>query len=313
MTYKKYNVTKKDHYQEITNAFIELLETEKGNFVKTWQANSLNGHYNIISKKAYQGTNVFTTAMSSFKNGFKSNEWASFKQWENKGFKVNKGSKATYIIYFEAIENKKEQLKGIEKKIIPMIKGLAIFNADQTSYKNSIEYLNHLEGLKTVEDLTVFNNEKIDNLVINTKATIKHGGNSAFYSPTVDFIQMPYKSSFKEIENISKEVGYYSTLLHELSHWSGSHKRLDRKIFNRFGSNGYAFEELVAEISSGFLCTILELVKLPTPNHAKYINNWLEVLKSDKKAIVKAFSLAQKASNFILEFEEVEEEIKEVA
>ena len=69
MQYKKFNITKKDHYQEITNAFIELLENEKGNFVKTWQDNSLNGHYNIKTKKAYQGTNVFSTAISSFKNG----------------------------------------------------------------------------------------------------------------------------------------------------------------------------------------------------------------------------------------------------
>ena len=310
MTYKKYNVTKKDHYQEITNAFIELLETEKGNFIKTWQANSLNGHYNYITKKEYRGTNVFSTAMSTFKNGFKSNEWATFKQWQSKGFKVDKGSKATYIIFFSKveIEDKKEK----DKKFIPILKGYPIFNADQTNYKGTEEYLNNVGQLVKDLEFNEFSNIRIDHLIDHTKVTIKHGGNSAFYSTNLDFIQMPNKSSFKEIENISKEVGYYSTLLHELSHWSGNEKRLDRKIQNKFGSNAYAFEELVAEISSGFLCTILELVKLPTPNHAKYINNWLEVLKSDKKAIVKAFSLAQKASDFILDHEEIKE-LEEVA
>jgi len=312
MQYKKFNITKKDHYQEITNAFIELLENEKGNFVKTWQDNSLNGHYNIKTKKAYQGTNVFSTAISSFKNGFKSNEWGSFKQWQDKGFKVNKGVKATYIIYFEMIENKKAQLKGEEKKLIPLLKGFPIFNADQTSYKDSKDYLKNLNLLKEHGNKLIFNNKRIDKVVNNSKAIIKHGGNRAFYSPTSDFIQMPNKESFKDIDNNSKEVNYYSTLLHELSHWSGHSSRLKRDLFNRFGSNAYAFEELVAEISSGFLCTMLELVKLPTPNHAKYINNWLEVLKSDKKAIVKAFALAQKSSDFILQFQE-KKKIKKVA
>ena len=312
MTYKKYNVTKKDHYQEITNAFIELLESEKGNFIKTWQDNNLNGHFNIKTKKAYRGTNIFTTAISTFKNGFNSNEWGSFKQWQEKGFKVNKGQKATYIIFFEMIENKKAQLKGEEKKVIPLIKGFPIFNADQTTYKNTEEYLKNIGQLVKALEFKEISNIIIDNLVSNTKAIIKHGGNRAFYSPVSDFIQMPNKQSFKEVENISKEVGYYSTLLHELSHWTGNSKRLNREIFNKFGSNAYAFEELVAEISSGFLCTILELVKMPTPNHAKYINNWLEVLKSDKKAIVKAFALAQKSSDFILDHEEIKE-LEEVA
>ena len=312
MTYKKYNITKpkKDYYQEITDVFIELLETEKGNFVKTWQDNNLNGHYNIKTKKAYRGTNIFTTSISSYKNGFKSNEWGSFKQWQEKGFSVNKGAKATFIIFFSKIEI--EDKKEKEKKLIPLIKGFPIFNADQTNYKDSEEYLRNINLLIEHGNKLVFNNSRIDNLVSNTKAIVKHGGNSAFYSPTSDFIQMPNKESFKEIKEISKEVGYYSTLLHELSHWTGNSKRLNREIFNRFGSNAYAFEELVAEISSGFLCTMLELVKMPTPNHAKYINNWLEVLKSDKKAIVKAFSLAQKASDFILDHEEIKE-LEEVA
>jgi len=312
MTYKKFNITKKDHYQEITNAFIELLESEKGNFIKTWQDNNLNGHFNIKTKKAYRGTNIFTTAISTFKNGFSSNEWGSFKQWQEKGFKVNKGQKATYIIFFEMIENKKGQLKGEEKKVIPLIKGFPIFNADQTTYKNSEEYLKNIGELVKALEFKEISNIRIDKVVNNSKAVIKHGGNRAFYSPTSDFIQMPNKESFKEIGSITKEVGYYSTLLHELSHWTGNSKRLNREIFNKFGSNAYAFEELVAEISSGFLCTILELVKMPTPNHAKYINNWLEVLKSDKKAIVKAFSLAQKSSDFILDHEEIKE-LEEVA
>lgn len=310
MAYKIYNTNKKDHYQEITNSFIKLLEKEKGNFIKTWQDNSLNGHYNIKTKKPYKGTNIFTTAVSCFNNGFKSNEWGSFKQWKDKGYKVNKGAKATYIIYFEMIENKKAQLKGDEKKLIPLLKGFPIFNADQTSYKDSKDYLKNIGTLVKTLDFDEFTNKRIDKVVNNSKAIIKHGGNKAFYSPTSDFIQMPNKESFKDIDNNSKEVNYYSTLLHELSHWSGHSSRLKREIFNRFGSNAYAFEELVAEISSGFLCTILELVKLPTPNHAKYINNWLEVLKSDKKALIKAFSLAQKASDFILEFEEIKENKK---
>jgi antirestriction protein ArdC len=89
-------------------------------------------------------------------------------------------------------------------------------------------------------------------------------------------------------------------MLHELTHWTGHSTRLDRKLIGRFGGNAYAFEELIAETGAAFLCSMLGLEKQPTPDHAKYLNNWLEVLKQDKRAMIKAFGQAQKAADYIL-------------
>src|SRR5690606_6170318 len=77
-------------------------------------------------------------------------------------------------------------------------------------------------------------------------ADIRHGGNRAFFSPTQDFVQMPPAGAFTEIEN------YYSTLAHELTHWTGHKSRLDREFGKRFGNRAYAFEELVAELGAAF-------------------------------------------------------------
>ena len=147
-----------------------------------------------------------------------------------------------------------------------------------------------------------------DTFVENTKADIQVN-NKAFYSPSEDFIGMPPKEDFKGDKENTKEQYYYSTLLHELTHWTGHNSRCNRDLQNRFGSKAYAMEELVAEIGSAFLCSHLGITKTPTPNHGRYLNNWLEVLKEDKKSIFKAFSLSKTSSEYLLSLDE--EEIKE--
>ena len=134
-----------------------------------------------------------------------------------------------------------------------------------------------------------------------------------FYIPSEDFIGMPPKDDFKADKENTKEQYYYSTLLHELTHWSGHSSRCNRDLQNRFGSKAYAMEELVAEIGSAFLCSYLGVTKAPTPNHGRYLNNWLEVLKEDKKAIFKAFSLSKTSSEYLMELDQTETEEMEVA
>ena len=119
----------------------------------------------------------------------------------------------------------------------------------------------------------------------------------ACYQPKEDQILMPKKSQFKTQE------AFYSTLFHELSHWTGHESRLNRKTGNKFGSRDYAFEELVAEISASFLCCHLGFRY--STQHSAYVKLWIEVLKKDKTAIFRASSLAQKATEFILNLKEL--------
>ena len=130
-----------------------------------------------------------------------------------------------------------------------------------------------------------------------TGAKIAHGGNRAYYSLSTDAVQMPPFESFRDADS------YYSTLAHELTHWTGSKNRLDRDFGgHRFGSNAYAQEELVAELGAAFLCADLELALEAREDHSAYIANWLEVLKGDSRAIFTAAAHAQRAADFIHKF-----------
>jgi antirestriction protein ArdC len=133
-------------------------------------------------------------------------------------------------------------------------------------------------------------------------ATIKHGGDRAFYSPSGDYVQMPAFTQFKSPE------GYVCTLLHELSHWSGARTRLNRDLSGRFGDASYAMEEIICEISASFLCADLQIQCEPRVDHAPYVSSWLKVLRNDKKAIFTAASKAQEAANYLKELAAVAQE-----
>ena len=130
---------------------------------------------------------------------------------------------------------------------------------------------------------------------------VNEDANSAYYRPSNDTINMPSKEQFKDAS------GYYGTLFHELGHWTGSKDRLDRKFGTRFGSDGYAFEELIAELTSAILSGLTKVDAEPRADHAKYLNGWIKCLKDNPDAIQKAASAADKAATFILETAEQSE------
>ena len=295
---------KKDLYQDFSDQIIKEMEKVGMNWTKPFTTSILNGHHNVISKKPYQGMNCFSIGLSVHKNGFKSNEWATFNQWKNLGAKIKKGSKGTEILYWN-IKEYEDKTNKDEKVKIPFLKYFVVFNADQVEGYETKEI-----ETKEIDDWKA--HFKTDTFVENTKADINIA-NKAFYSPNGDFIGMPPKEDFKGDKENTKEQYYYSTLLHELTHWSGHTSRCNRDLKNRFGSKAYAMEELVAEIGSAFLCSHLGVTKAPTPNHGRYLNNWLEVLKEDKKAIFKAFSLSKVSSEYLLELDQTETKEEEVA
>ena len=132
-------------------------------------------------------------------------------------------------------------------------------------------------------------------LIAATRAEFRIGGARAFYSPSGDFVQVPPPQAYFE------PINRHRTAFHELGHWSGAASRLGRDLSGSFGSKSYAREELVAEIAGAFVCASLGIV--PTVRHADYIGSWLEVLREDNHAIVRAASSASKAADYILGFQ----------
>ncbi len=133
----------------------------------------------------------------------------------------------------------------------------------------------------------------------STGADIRHGGNSAHYSGGSDHVQMPAFEAFCSPE------AYYATLAHELTHWTKHKSRLDRDFGRKtWGDEGYAREELIAELGAAFLCADLALTPEPREDHAAYIQSWLKVLKEDKRAIFSAVAHAQRAADFLHGFQQ---------
>ena len=273
-------------YDEVTNRIIERLESGSIPWIKPWHTtNTLDK--NIVSGNEYNGINRIILGMS----GFDSNIWGSFKQWQDLGANVRKGEHGTKIVFYTPVVKKdiKANDPNPENTIYACLKTYYVFNAMQV---DGIEV-----APRVIEDKPFSNNVMVDTMVTNTGAHIKHGGNSAYYRPSEDYINMPIKADFFD------EAGYYATLLHELTHWSGHKHRLDRTKGKRFGDVAYAFEELIAELGSAFLCEKYSVKG--DIRHEGYIQSWLQALKNDNKMIFKASAYAQKSTDYIVNFNQL--------
>jgi len=142
-------------------------------------------------------------------------------------------------------------------------------------------------------------NAQIEAFVEATKADVRHGGYVACYRCHNDTIELPDRERFTGTGTSSPTESYYAVLLHELTHWSGAPRRLNRVYGKRFGDAAYAFEELVAELGSAFLCSSFAITNEPRYDHAAYVSSWLDVLDRDHKAIFTAASHAQRAVEYL--------------
>lgn len=267
-------------YQHVTDTIIKQLEQGATPWVKQWQGSSSADH-NAVTGKGYNGVNTLILAMSASAGGFKSNQWATYKQWLELGGQVRKGTKGTTIIFYSPVTGSKVTADGTEKSYHYVLKSYSVFNADQID-----GYIAPLVTIKPFNSIAA-----LEALATDSGALIKHGGDKAFYSPSNDFIQMPHKTDF------TNEAAYYATLLHEMAHWSGNAARLNRDLSGRFGNEAYAAEELIAELSAAFLCAEYQIDG--DLRHAGYIASWLRILKNDNKAVFKAAALAQKSADYI--------------
>jgi antirestriction protein ArdC len=214
----------------------------------------------------------------------------TYKQAQEIGGQVRKGEKGSLVVYANAFTRTETNEKGEDtEREIPFMKGYTVFNVEQVDALPAHYYAQALNPLPLEKRI-----ESADRFMTATGAAINHGGNSAFYSPARDMVQMPPFATFRDAES------YYATALHELTHWTSHKSRLDRS-FNakRFGDHGYAREELVAELGAAFLCADLGITPEVRDDHAAYLGHWLSVLKEDKRAIFSAAAHAQRAADFL--------------
>ena len=286
MSKEKFNI-----YEEITNRIIEQLEDGNIPWHKPWSGLT-SGAYNRISKKPYSLLNQMLLKHEG--------EYATYKQWSELGGKVRKGEKSEIVVFWKMleVEEKNNNNNRIEKKTIPLLKYINVFHVSQVDGVEPKE-------IKKVEHKPIEEAEKIKESYANRENILikETVSNRAFYSPVNDYIQVPCKEQYKDINE------FYSTLFHEMIHSTGHKdrlKRLDCSIkFASFGSEDYSKEELIAEIGSAFLMNHIGIESNRTfKNSTAYIQSWLRVLRNDNRFIVSASGKAEKAMKYILGTEE---------
>ena len=286
-------------HQKITDQIIEAMKNAN-EFQLPWNAPGLGLPTNFYTRSPYNGINILSLWSASMNNQFSSNRWATYKQWQCMDFQVRKGQKGSPIVIYKALFPNDDTGSAPEagsednSRSRVLIRSATVFNADQVT------------GLEIPQaQLELSENEPLDRLglvdtfVSNTKAVIKIGGSSAYFSPNQDLIAIPDPESFIGTDTSSPTESYYSTLLHELTHWTGNDKRCLRDLSGRFGDESYAMEELIAELGAAFLCAQLNVTSVPRQDHADYLANWIKVLSSDVKAIFWASARASEAVAYL--------------
>ena len=298
-TKKSNKEIREEYFSKIRSKLIAELEScnDTGRCVLPWNkvGMELSMPYNPARKSYYKGMNVLNLWMTTMSMGFTHNVWATYAQWKKLGATVNKGEKSVAQVYFWKffeVEETNEATGEVETKKIPYMQLSSVFNADQVSgYEVPVKAVVDLN--EVVEQ--VVEQPEIEEIIRNTEAKIVHGGDMACYIPSKDYIRMPNKNQFHSMGQ------YYHVAFHELAHWTGHESRLDRDFSGRFGTESYATEELVAELSAAFTSAVAGVHGAETrDDHVKYIASWIKVLKNDVGAIYAVSKAAQDATNMIL-------------
>lgn len=288
---------KVDLYQTVTDKILADLERGNLTWLKPWSTENLAGNIALPKRhngEYYSGINTLLLWVTACERGFCNDMWMTYKQAQQLGGQVRKGEKGSMVVYAGAIDKKEEGEDGEEQCTrIRYLKKYTVFNVAQ------------IDGLpERYQEIPepvapgIERDERLETFFAATGADIRQGGGQAYYQGTDDFIQMPPLECFAATE------GYYATLAHESCHWTKHKSRLDRSFGRkRFGDEGYAQEELVAEMGSAFLCARLGITPETREDHAAYIESWLQVLKSDKRAIFTAAAHAQKAVQYLLDLQ----------
>jgi antirestriction protein ArdC len=283
-------------YDEITRRIIAELEAGRLPWVQPWGTSGVAAPIalpkNAATGRRYSGINVLILWGAVVERGYAGQSWLTFRQALALGGSVRKGERGTTVVYADRFipgeERQRAQETGKDARAIHFLKRFTVFNVEQCDGLPP-----ELVAAAPPADTSLIE-PRVQALIATSGADLRIGGERAYYDVLGDYIRVPPPQAYFQ------PIDWHRTALHELGHWTGHSSRLGREIANSFGSKNYAQEELVAEMTAAFSCAALGIV--PTVRHADYIGSWLEVLREDNRAIVRAASAASKATDFLLAF-----------
>ncbi len=283
-------------YDDITNKIIAELEAGRVPWVQPWGTAAAKAPLampaNAATGRQYSGVNVLILWGAVIEHGFAVQSWLTFRQALSLGSHVRKGERGTTVVYADRFipddEKRRAQETGEDAQAIPFLKRFTVFNVAQCE-----DLPDDLAAAPPAPQPGLIE-PRVEALIKATGIDVRIGGDRACYVPAHDYVQVPPPQAYFET------INWHRTALHELGHATGHASRLGRDLSGSFGSKKYAFEELVAEMNAAFCCASLGIV--PTVRHADYTGSWLEVLREDNRAIVRAASQASKAADFLLGF-----------
>lgn len=282
--------------QQLAEQFLHILEEEKLDWRKEWSGIP-ERPYNPISKTVYHGSNYFSLLLTSMVKGYQDPRWCTFAQIKEQGWtlKAGKGQSAKIEFWYPY---DREQKKAISWQEFREAGGQINDRYQLFSRVYSVYNGDMIVGIPKLE---VTQNEiqpveLVDTISGSMGVSISyHKSDQAFYRPVEDRIYLPYRQQFHS------EYAYASTALHELSHATGSEHRLNRKQGGEFGTEPYAYEELVAEISSCFLSSELPIGQTEEhlQNHKAYVQSWIQGIKEQPEALFRAVKDAEQAAVYL--------------
>lgn len=283
-------------YEIVTSQIVELLETGVVPWRRPWA--STGTPRNLVSQKPYRGINYFLLSASKYVSPF----WLTYRQASQLGGYVRKGEESTVVVFWK-IEDRRGNADDHEADEQPdteaqrrrwLLRYYRVFNLEQVELPESVRV-----RLPKVE---IHEHDPIDSAAriieqMPCRPEIVRQGSQAYYSPITDRVTLPPRELFISPEQEA------ATAFHELSHSTGHKKRLAREGIMEiapFGSPLYSREELVAELSAGYLCAEAQVANATIANQAAYIAGWLKALRGDSRLIVQAAAQAQHAADYIL-------------
>lgn len=284
----------RDVYSRITGKIVADLEQGIRPWHRPWNVEHAAGRITRPLRHngvPYKGINVVMLWSAAVTKGYACPLWLTFKQAIELGGHVRKGEAGELIVFASRITRTETSGEGEEiEREIPFLKGYTVFNAEQCNDLPAQYYAKaEPAALTPMQRL-----DAADRFFAATGIEVRHGGSRAYYAEGPDYVQMPPFETFRDAES------YAATLSHELTHATKHAKRLARDLGRvRRGDEGYAREELVAELGAAFLCADLAITPEVREDHAAYIATWITVLKNDKRAIFSAAAHAQRAADYL--------------
>src|SRR5208337_4644227 len=218
---------------------------------------------NIASKKAYRGINILALWATADEKGFSSGVWGTYRQWAEAGAQVRRCEKAAFVVFYKEFAVAADpEIGDAETPTRLLARATPVFAVEQVDGFTPPTIIAPATIIPPIKQAEAF--------VAATGAAIHHGGDRAYYRPSTDSIQLPPRDAFIGTPTSTPAETYFSTLCHELMHWTSAEPRCNRQLGKRFGDQAYAMEELIAELGAAFLCADLHITGAPRADHAQY-------------------------------------------